>query len=364
MAQRPLACFFTALALAGAAGAAPAAPASTAPRFAGIFSDHAVLQRDAPLTLWGEAAPDAQLTVAVADQTLVTRAEDAGRWRVRTTPLQAGGPYRLEVQDETGNGTTLDDVLVGDVWLCSGQSNMEFKTSAATNAWNEIHGSANPNLRFVNIERDAELLPRDSLKQAAQWKVAGPETTGNLSAACYYMAKALQAAEKVPVGFISASWGGTPAEAWLPEPRLRRMKGYDPALDLLDKQLKDATGAEPSAAAFPVGAAGLAAPPWEAMSGLSVLYNGMISPLAPYRLKGVAWYQGESNWRTPAQYEGLLTALIADWRETFAEPDLPFLVVQLPAYGAPASTPAKPAWPELREASGARCSPRPGRPWP
>jgi sialate O-acetylesterase len=165
------------------------------------------------------------------------------------------------------------------------------------------------------------------------------------------MAKALQAAEKVPVGFINASWGGTPAEAWLPEPRLRRMKGYDPALDLLDKQLKDSTGAhQPSAAAFPVGAAGLAAAPWEAMSGLSVLYNGMISPLAPYRLKGVAWYQGESNWRTPAQYESLLTALIADWRETFAEPDLPFLVVQLPAYGAPASAPAKPAWPELREA--------------
>lgn len=349
MARRLLACAAAALALAGPAGAASAGPPDAAPRFAGVFSDHAVLQRDQPLPLWGEAAPGARLTVSVADQTLVTRADAQGRWRVTTTPLMVGGPYELKVLDDAGHGATLDDVLVGDVWLCSGQSNMELRTGAATNAWNEIHASANPELRFVNIARDAEPVPRTELKQAAQWKVAGPDTTGESSAVCYYMAKALQAAEKVPVGFINASWGGTPAEAWIPEPTLRRMQRYAPALDLLDHHAKDPS-LQPAAAALPVGAAGLQAPPWAATSGLSVLYNGIIAPLAAYRLKGVAWYQGESNEKTPAQYQGLLSSLIADWRETFADPGLPFLVVQLPAYGPPASVPAQSAWARLREA--------------
>jgi sialate O-acetylesterase len=336
MARRLLA-WASALLAVGAASAA----AADEPRFAGIFSDHAVLQRDVPINLWGQADPGARLTVQVAEQSLVVRADDAGHWRVRATPLQAGGPYKLKVSDDAGHGATLSDILVGDVWLCGGQSNMELKTGSATNAWNETHASANPNLRFVNIERDAEPLKQDSLKKPVQWKVAATETTGDSSAVCYYMAKALQAAEKVPIGFINSSWGGTPVEAWMTEPTLRKTKAYEAGLDLLAQHAKAPAG-DPTPA--PSGA------PWEAGSGLSILYNGMIAPLAPYRIKGAAWYQGESNWKNAARYQQLLTAMIGDWRETFADPDLPFLIVQLPSYGAPAAKPTDTPWATLREA--------------
>jgi sialate O-acetylesterase len=358
--------------LAGVAAAAVAGQASAAqaPRFAAIFSDHAVLQRDVNLPIWGEAEPGAALKVEIGGQTLETHADAKGDWRVEARPLKAGGPYVLKVSDQAGQAAELSDILAGDVWLCSGQSNMELRTGAATNAWNEIHASANPNLRFVNIERDAEPTRRDRLKQAVQWKVVGTDTTGDSSAVCYYMSKALQAAEKVPVGFIDAYWGGTPVQAWISEPVLRRMKRYDAGLDLLDRYAANPAATPPtptpaaSAAPPPTSApaAPAAPPPWDPYNGRSVLYNGMIAPLAPYRLKGVAWYQGESN-ATVAEapiYQSLLTALIGDWRRAFGEEELPFLVVQLPGFGAPATAPTQAAWPVLREAQRLAAQSTPG----
>lgn len=339
--------------LAGVAAVAVAgqAAAAQAPSFAGIFSDHAVLQRDAAVPIWGEAEPGAVLKVEIAGQTLETRADAKGSWRVEAQPLKAGGPYVLKVADQTGQAAQFSDILVGDVWLCSGQSNMEFKTGAATNAWNEIHASANPNLRFANVARDASPTRRDRLQQAVQWKVAGTDTTGESSAVCYYMSKALQASEKVPIGFIDTYWGGTPVQAWISEPVLRRMKRYDDGLDALDRYA--AHPPAPAATSAPAPAAAPSPPsPWVAETGLSVLYNGMIAPLAPYRLKGIAWYQGETNatWKDAAVYQGLLTALIGDWRRDFGDEKLPFLVVQLPAFGPPSAKPVVAAWPLLREA--------------
>jgi sialate O-acetylesterase len=309
-------------------------------KFAAVFSDHAVLQRDTPLVFWGTATPNAQLTLGFAGKTVTTRADAGGSWRITVPAQTAGGPYAMTVSDATGHAATLSDIMVGDVWLCSGQSNMELTTGAAQNAWNEVHASANPLLRFINIERDAAPTARADLHGQAKWQVAGPLTTGASSAACYYMSKALQASQKVAIGFVNASWGGTPIEGWIAEPALRKLKRFDDKLDTLDR----------FARAAPADQAALAAavdPPWQAGASLSVLYNGMIAPLADYRFKGVAWYQGESNWREPDQYALLLSTLIADWRGTFKDPALPFLVVQLPNYGAPG---AQGAWPRIRDA--------------
>ena len=309
-------------------------------QFAEIFSDHAVLQRDTPLVLWGAAAPGAKLTLSFAGQTLTTQADDTGQWRLAATAQPAGGPFDLKLSDDAGHTVDLTDIMVGDVWLCGGQSNMDLSTGAAQNAWNEINASANPLLRFARVDDVASPIPRATLKTRVAWQVAGPQTTGSSSAACYYMSKALQASEKVAIGFVNDSWGGTPIEGWIAEPTLRKLKLFDARLDLLDSY---ALAPDPTAPAL----AASVDPPWKSGTSDAALYNAMIAPLADYRFKGVAWYQGESNWKAPEQYQSLLTTLIADWRRTFKDPALPFVVVQLPNFGSPSS---QGAWPQLREA--------------
>lgn len=310
-------------------------------RFGEIFASHAVLQRDTELVIWGDAAPRARLSIAIADRKLEARADTSGHWAVKLAALGAGGPYQLSVSDTQGHRASLDDLLIGDVWLCGGQSNMEFQLSHATNAWNEIHTTNNPQLRFANVPKEASATPSPRLKAPLAWKAVTPDTAGDASAVCYHMAKALQAALKIPVGFINASWGGTPAQGWIPESDLRRQKSFDAGLDLLDRYAHNP--ADPSLRSVP-------SAPWNGdNNSLAVLYNGMIAPLASYRFKGIAWYQGESNWSAPGQYADLLPMVIGSWRRTFDTPDLPFLVVQLPNYGTPQSQPGDSAWATLRD---------------
>lgn len=207
-----------------------AAQAQTAPQFARIFGDHAVLQRDQAVNIWGTAAPNAALTVSVNGQTATATAGADGKWKTVLPALTAGGPYTLTVSDGQAT-TTLNDILIGDVYLCSGQSNMEFPARLSTGAWGEIGASANPNLRFVNIEKDSAAAPRDDLKTAPVWKVAGPDTTGEASAVCYYMSKALQKEHKVPVGFIGTDWGGTTIQSWISPAALRTLPAYTAGVD-------------------------------------------------------------------------------------------------------------------------------------
>ncbi|AJP70764.1 sialate O-acetylesterase [Sphingomonas hengshuiensis] len=325
----------------GSPSLAHAQAAVTELRFGAMFASHGVIQRDTALEIWGDAAPRARLTVTLAGRQVAGRADEAGHWRVALPPLAAGGPYALSVADDAGHVVALDDVMIGDVWLCGGQSNMEMRLGAATNAWNEIRSSANPALRFATIEKALAPTPRVRFTAPVAWKVVGPNSAGEASAVCYQMAKALQAATKVPIGFVNASWGGTAAEGWIAAPDLRALKRFDAGLDLLDRYAR--TPEDPAVKAT-VNA------PWTASDySLSVLYNGMIAPLAGYRFKGVAWYQGESNWRAPRQYAELLPALIANWRRTLGDTRLPFLVVQLPGFGALAAQPGDSAWPILRD---------------
>ncbi|MFT4074101.1 MAG: sialate O-acetylesterase [Asticcacaulis sp.] len=204
--------------------------AQTTPQFAHIFGDHAVLQRDQPVTVWGTATPNASLTIAVNGQTATATTGADGKWKTTLPALTAGGPYALTVSDGQAT-TTLNDILIGDVYLCSGQSNMEFPARLSTGAWGEISASANPNLRFVNIERDSSAAPREDLKTVPAWQVAGPNTTGDASAVCYYMSKALQKEHKVPVGFIASDWGGTTIQGWISPASLRTLPAYTAGVD-------------------------------------------------------------------------------------------------------------------------------------
>lgn len=203
---------------------------SPAPQFAKIFGDHAVLQRDQPVTIWGTGAANASLTVTIANQSVTATAGADGKWKATLPALKAGGPYSLTVSDGQAT-TTLTDILIGDVYLCGGQSNMEFPARLSTGAWGEIDASANPNLRFVNIDKDSSAAPRDDLKTAPVWQVAGPKTTGDASAVCYYMSKALQQEHKVPVGFIASDWGGTTIESWISPPSLRNVPAFTAGVD-------------------------------------------------------------------------------------------------------------------------------------
>jgi sialate O-acetylesterase len=478
-----------------------------------IFSDHAVLQRDQPIAVWGTAAAGRKLTVTLGDRTATGSADAHGKWRIQLPPQPAGGPYTLTVMS---NGQTVSraDILVGDVYLCSGQSNMEFAQRASTNAVGATYNARNDRMRYLNVPRNSAALPQDEFNGPVAWTPLTPESVGDASAVCYYMARSLQASYKVPVGFIQASWGGSTIQGWIGAESLRTVGDYkagvaavtqygtdlpaamraqdarteawwrahDPATaaqrayvapDFDDSgwpavtpsgSWKDSgvddfkdfdgvswyrtavtlTAAQAKAAnalhlgpvdtydttwvngmrvggenyswvgrdytvpagvfrpgrnvivmrvlnggqggglagqpaqrtigladgqAVPLPAVwkvkrgsaltGVVAPraPWDLLTSLTTLYNGMIAPLAGYKFKLVAWYQGEANAGEdaanpggPQEYRTLLPLLMRDWRQRFGQPGLPFLIVQLTSYNAVAKAPGDSSWAELRAA--------------
>lgn len=201
------------------------ASAQTAPVFAHIFSDHAVLQQGAPIAVWGTAAPSQALTVSLNGQSVNVTTDAKGQWRTALPVMGAGGPYALTVA-AGDNKATLSDIMVGDVFLCGGQSNMEFPARLSTDAWSAIGNSANPNIRFVIIPKDSEALPQADLKTPAKWQVAAADTTGEASAVCYYMAKTLQSAHGGAVGMIDSYWGGTRIQSWISPASLATLPDY------------------------------------------------------------------------------------------------------------------------------------------
>ena len=507
----------------GAALTAPVAAAgqaqdSIAPTFARIFGDHAVLQRDRPIPVWGHAAPGATVTITLAKAIVEARADVHGEWRATLSTLPAGGPYTLTAS-AAGRSTSLTDIAVGDVYLCGGQSNMEFPARHSTNAWGGLKDVTNPDLRFVTIAQDSEPAAQDELKTPVAWQTVSADTVGDASAVCYYMTRSLQKSQHVPIGFIASDWGGTTIQSWTSAPALRTIPSYREGVDavalygsnpqaaMADENSRQerwwdahdpnaeaerafiAPGYDDSAwstiqphglwkeagiaplskfdgvlwfrtsvtltaaqagsatelqlgpvATFDTGwvngfrvggnslewvwrnypipagtlkagrnevvlrvlsgpngggltgqpalrgvklasgelvplnpiwryrkgmaATGLAtAPaPWDVPTSLSTLYNGMIAPITHYAIKAVAWYQGESNTADAAQYDRLLHLLIADWRHSFGQPDLPFLIAQLSSFGSVAPQPTESAWAVIRDAqaSVARTDPHAG----
>jgi sialate O-acetylesterase len=216
------------LALAAASACLPGQAAELG--LARIFSDHAVLQRDQPIAVWGTAGAGSKVAVTLGGRTVNGTADARGKWKAQLPPQAAGGPYTLTV---TSSGQTVSrtDILVGDVYLCSGQSNMEFAVRNSTNAWSTTMMAANDRIRFLNVEKNSTAAPQDELKGPVAWKIAGPDTIGDASAVCYYMARSLQGSYKVPVGFVNASWGGTTIQGWIGGESLRTVRDYTAGVD-------------------------------------------------------------------------------------------------------------------------------------
>jgi sialate O-acetylesterase len=221
---------------------ASASAATDALRLPAMFQDHAVLQRDRPIPLWGSAQPGEDIRIAIAGDQVRVHADAHGHWQAKLPALHAGGPYTLTV---TAGGVTrrIDDVLVGDVWLCSGQSNMELPVRRTLNARAEMADADNDGIRMLKISPDASVLPRADFAMPLAWRKTTPATVGDFSATCYYFARELQKTEHVPLGLIDASLGGARIEAWMSAGALRKVGGYDEALDLLTLYATDPVAA-------------------------------------------------------------------------------------------------------------------------
>jgi len=226
------------LALLLAAMAPFAARAADAPLLHEMFQDHAVLQRDRPIPVWGRAQPDADVTVSLAGKRVQARADAQGRWRAELPALRAGGPYTLTAH--SGGATqTASDVLVGDVWLCSGQSNMELQVKRTLNSRAEIQDADNDRIRLLKVGLKESVAPREHFELPVRWQKTTPADVPEFSAACYYFARELQKSVDVPMGLVNSSWGGSRIEAWIGAESLRRLGGYDDALDVLAQYADD-----------------------------------------------------------------------------------------------------------------------------
>ncbi len=335
-----------------------------------IFTDNIVLQRDMPVPIWGTSDPEDKITVSFSEQTKDAVTDKDGKWIVKLDPLKVSAePQVLTVSSSVGDQKLkIENVLVGDVWVCSGQSNMAFTLSGAKDSQKEIAEADFPSIRYFKVVNKTSQEPTPAL--AGKWDVCSPKTASGFSAVGYFFGRELYKKLNIPIGLINSSWGGTVAEAWTPwktlesNPELsvitqkfseqmknypETKKNYEKALENWSAKFGDKKEGDeleegkkvPRKPAPPLGPDGHNAP--------ARLYNGMISPLMPLAIKGVIWYQGESNVGRAKQYNVLLSALISDWRKNWAQGDFPFIIVQLANYRNSLSSPAESSWAELRE---------------
>ena len=335
------AAIFSLLAVAGLVSADVRLPA--------LISDHMLLQRDRPVKIWGWASAGENVTVKLGTQSLTTTASDTGRWMVTLKPLSVGAPQDLTVSGQ--NTITVRDVLVGEVWIGSGQSNMVWEVRQSNNATAEIAAAKYPDIRIFEVKLKASPVPLEDVEGV--WKVCSPETIADFSGVGYYFARHLHQQLRVPIGFIQSAWGGTPAQSWISLPALaadsslisvyadwgQAIENFPAANARYEKALaqweKTKQGNRPAAPMGP-------GHPHEPGS----LYNAMIHPLLPYAIRGATWYQGESDSgkRRAYVYRRLFASMIQDWRARWGQGDFPFLFVQL------ANFENNGEWAELREA--------------
>jgi sialate O-acetylesterase len=325
-----------------------------------MLSSHMVLQRDRPVHIWGWSEPGEKVTVSLKAASQTATGDQLGHWSVYLSRQPAGGPFRVKVSGS--NNVVLDDVMIGDVWFASGQSNMEMPlqgfpgNAVVNNAAEEIRTANRPNIRFLLLPRTAVDFPlRDS---DASWMVCTPQTAANFSAVAYFFGRHISEEEHVPVGLIDSTWGGTPAEAWISLDGLSSDAGLMPVFAAraemvgaqadMPAQLRAETREDTVAEAARQNPPKHAWHPDPASWAPAWLYNGMIAPAVDFAIKGVIWYQGESNsggLRAP-MYEKVFPALIADWRMHWREGNFPFLFVQISSF-EPDTTEF---WPIIREA--------------
>ncbi len=328
-----------------------------------VISAHGVLQRGRPIHIWGWAEPTACVRVRFHGQAKDGCADRLGVWSVYLEPEAAGGPYTLEVKETAGSSAavTVEDLLVGDVWFASGQSNMEMPLKGfgpgtpVKDGAREIAAARLPRVRLLLIPKIGSASPMED--SAATWTECTPETAANFSAVAYFFGREIAERERVPVGLIDSSWGGTPIESWISLGAVGRDAGLMPlfasrakfAARFADRVAEGAAEQRETAEAKREGrpAPRFAWTPGEEVSwNPGYLFNGMVAPFAPYTVRGFLWYQGESN--SDPERAGLygreMRALIGDWRARWAEGDLPFLYVQISSFYSPAED-----WGRLRD---------------
>lgn len=363
-------------------------------RLPALFTDHAILQCDVPVPVWGWAAPGEPVKISFGGKTVQTKADANGRWIARLGPLPpSGNAQRLVVTGR--NQLTVEDVIVGEVWLASGQSNMGFPLSAAHNAAEVIPGAGDTQLRLFTVPKTTAAAPATEVGGA--WQVCQPETVKDFSAVAYFFGRDLRRALNRPVGLINAAWGGTPIQTWISFDAWKAAPPFTKYVDAWDKavarhaavladpaiiaayhaDLKQwqtevqpafsaamkaynaakAAGGDPGpkpkpARPEPANPDPMAIPsPSARPSTPTVLFNSMIAPLIPYGIRGVIWYQGEANGSGGLEYRTLFPRMIADWRTRWGLGNFAFLYVQLAGWDMAPTQPAdQHDWPFLREA--------------
>lgn len=351
---------------------------------AGIFGDHMVLQCDRPILIWGKADPGEKITVTFPGANMPdtrsaeTQADENGRWRVEMGPYLITAARKLTVKGKDSE-VTIHNVCVGEVWLCSGQSNMAWPVKRSLNGQRAINETSSPRLRFYTVPHRVAGEPQEDVK--GEWRMCTPESIADFSAVAFYFGMHLRKEMGTPVGLIHASWGGTPAEAWVRADALRgqapgrgqrdlaRRTEFDPLRKRWDAALKawpaEQRLHEVALAAWRIKAkaardAGLRVPrrPRPPLGPNHPhrpggLWNGMIAPLRPFSMRGVIWYEGESNVDRATQYRSLFQELIRDWGRELNGSDqsvLPFYFVQLANFGPIKPEPGESTWAELRDA--------------
>ena len=334
------------------------AAASAGLRLPAIISDNMVLQQNSTVALWGWANPGEKVTVkpSWAASAVAATAAPNGKWMLSVKTIKAGGPYSILF---TATDTiTVKNVLLGEVWLASGQSNMEFFLGKMPNPsytgvidyQKEIAAADYPSIRLIDVANKIADEPQDNF--TGRWKLCTPQNADTFSAVAYYFAREIHQATGYPIGIINSTWGGTPAESWTKKSVLQSDAGLNMILERYRQKLdsfpllQEKYKADLNKWKADSGAAKGPAPkaPGSATNNKSpyVLYNGMIAPIVPYTLKGVIWYQGESNADHAWQYRTLFPAMIDSWRSDWSNKDLPFYFVQI--------SPHRSQNPEIREA--------------
>ncbi|MEO9931465.1 sialate O-acetylesterase [Rhodopirellula bahusiensis] len=317
----------------------------------GFFTDHMVLQQGKPIRVWGWADPSEKVQVTIGDDQAATQANQDGNWLVEL-PARSASSDAVEIKVTGNNELQLKDILIGEVWLCSGQSNMEWRVQSSVNAAEEIASADYPQIRHMKVPRVPSPMAVDDVP--APWQVCSPETAGQFTAAGYFMARRLHKELNVPIGLVNSSWGGTRIEPWTPpvgfegieelkdisESVIQRTPGTDAFESALQNHVQSTKAwvakAEQALAKdsfiepAPVYPSSLT--PFTSHGQPTTLYNGMIHPLIQMPIRGAIWYQGEANHREGMPYTAKMRALIDGWRAKWDQGPFPFYFVQIAPY--------------------------------
>jgi len=280
-----------------------------------VFSDNMVLQQGMPIPVWGWADPGEHIAIALAAHNESTKADAGGCWTVKLPAMKAGGSYQMTVSGK--NTVIVKNILIGEVWVCSGQSNMDFPLHMTHSKKSAVSGSGYPNMRLFKVPRKASAVPESDVD--ASWKICDRRAAMRFSGVGFFFGREIHEKIKVPVGLIQSSVGGTKIESWTPREGVAAVAGLEQFLKEIDKadsiHKKNASQPAPKRCRHPLR-----------------LWNGMVHPLVPFAVRGALWYQGEANVKRPAKYALNMKALIGGWRSAWGQQDFSFYYVQLPPY--------------------------------